>query len=266
VTPRPPTLALALIACLLGVAAFVPARGPAADEPPAAGEQPNPCLGKHRKRLRCPDLLMGTPSSLFASRTPRGRVLLHAANDIKSRGKGPAMLRGRRTSRIEMEARQHIYRVDGTRKVVETGAELYFYFIPGQGRYWKFHDAARFELWSLDDEGHRDRLVRTGPKLTYCLRDLKRTRPDKRSPRTRVFPGCSQNPRAKGVTLGTSVGWSDVYPSTYHENYLDVTGFRGCFSYLQRADPENGIWELDETNNAAQRIVRLPWGSRKKCP
>jgi len=274
-TARPAPLALALIAALTAAGAVLPARGPAADTPPPVVEPPtteppnppsNPCLGEHRKRLRCPDLQMGIPEDMFVTRSPRGRVLLHATNNIKSRGKGPAMLRGRRSGRFEMKARQHIYRVDGTRKVVDTGAELYFYFIPGQGRYWKFHNAARFELWSLDADGHRDKLVRTGAKQNYCLRDLKHTRPDKRSPRRAVFPGCSQNPRAKGVTLGTSVGWSDVYPSTYHEQYIDVTGFHGCFAYVHRADPENGIWETDETNNAAQRIVRLPWGSKKKCP
>ena len=52
-----------------------------------------------------------------------------------------------------MSARQHIYRVDGTRLVESTGAQLYFKHIPGQGHYWKWRDAARFELWSLDADG-----------------------------------------------------------------------------------------------------------------
>ena len=137
-----------------------------------------------------------------------------------------------------MSARQHIYRVDGTQLVVKTGAELYWKYIPGQGHYWKFRDAARFELWSLDAEGHRHKLVRTGPKVYYCLRDLKHTQPGKRSPRIRVFPGCSQDPSKRSVTLGTSVGWSDVYPSTYHQQWIDVTGLHGCFAYVHRADPE----------------------------
>ena len=45
-----------------------------------------------------------------------------------------------------------------------------------------------------------------------------------------------------------------------------MTGLRGCFAYVHRADPENGIWETNETNNDAQRIVRLPWGDRHACP
>ena len=149
------------------------------------------------------------------------------------------MLRGTRTGKRTMRARQHIYRLDGSRLIERTGARLEFKHIPGQGPYWKWADAARFELWSLDSTGHRERLVRTGPKVVYCLRDLKRTDPGPRSPRSRVFPKCSQDPRKRTVTLGTSVGWSDVYPSQYYEQWIDVTGLRGCFAYVHRADPKN---------------------------
>jgi Lysyl oxidase len=239
--------------------------GAIAQEPPPA-ENPNPCLGPGAAKLRCPDLQMGTPADMYAQRTPNGHVLLRATNNVKSRGKGPVMFRGSRTGRDEMKARQHIYRVDGSQLVVDTGAELYWKYIPGQGHYWKFRDAARFELWSVDSTGHRIKLVRTGPKVYYCLRDLFHTRPGKRSPRSRVFPGCSQDPGKKQVTLGTSVGWSDVYPSTYHQQWIDVTGLHGCFAYVHRADPKNHVWESNEGNNDSQRIVRLPWGSRKKCP
>jgi hypothetical protein len=263
-----PSLALIAATLALAGAALVGASergreglaGAQATPPPAV----TPCLGPQRVRLRCPDLLMGTPADMYAQRTPAGRVLLRATNNVKSRGRGPVMLRGRRTGPEEMAARQHIYRVNGTRLIAETGAELYFKFIPGQGHYWKFRDAAQFELWSVDPEGHRLQLVRTGPKVYYCLRDLVRTKRGKRSPRHRVFPGCSQDASKRSVTLGTSSGWSDVYPSTYHEQWIDVTGLRGCFAYVHRADPKNHIWESNEGNNDSQRIVRLPW--RKSRP
>jgi hypothetical protein len=259
-------LSTALAAVAFGVP-FASGRPARETNRAAADPRPeNPCLGPHKGRLRCPDLLMGRPADMYAERTPNGRVLLRATNNVKSRGRGPLMLRGRRTDRDEMSARQHIYRYDGSRLVVRTGAELYFKFIPGQGHYWKMSDAARFELWSLDGDGHRDRLVKTGPKVYYCLRDLKRTSPSPRSPRHRVFPGCNKDAGKKSVTLGTSAGWSDVYPSTYHEQWIDVTGLRGCFAYVHRADPDNRIFESNEGNNDSQRIVRLPWGrSHKRC-
>jgi hypothetical protein len=231
-----------------------------------AADEANPCTGPHAGRLRCPDLRMGTPADMYAGRY-EGRTVLRATNNVKSRGEGPVMLRGFRTGKRTMSARQHIYRVDGSRLIERTGARLRLKYIPGQGPYWKWADAARFELWSVDSEGRRQKLVRTGPKVNYCLRDLKHTAPGKRSPRTRVFPKCNQDPRKRSVTIGTSVGWSDVYPSTYYEQWIDVTGLRGCFAYVHRADPKNHVWENNEGNNDSQRIVRLPWrGSRGGCP
>src|SRR6476661_5620879 len=140
----------------------------AAQEPPPAPPPPvNPCVGPGSAKLRCPDIRMGKPADMYAEHTPGGHVLLRATNNVESRGKGPVIFRRRRTGGDEMSARQHIYRVDGTELVLKTGAELYWKYIPGQGHYWKFRDAARFELWSVDPEGHRQDLVRTGPKVYY---------------------------------------------------------------------------------------------------
>jgi hypothetical protein len=255
-------IALLAVPAVLGVTALP---RPAGDGSRAADE-PNPCTGPHAARLRCPDLQMGAPADLYLDRY-EGRKVLRATNNLKSRGKGPVMLRGFRTGKRTMRARQHIYRVDGSRLIARTRATLEFKHIPGQGPYWKWAHAARFELWSVDAEGHRGRLVRTGPKVVYCLRDLRRTDPGPRSPRTRVFPKCSQDPSKRSVTIGTSVGWSDVYPSLYYEQWIDVTGLRGCFAYVHRADPQNRIWETNEGNNDSHRIVRLPWrGARRGCP
>jgi lysyl oxidase len=254
---------LSLLAVLGAAALGAPlASGrPAQSLPVKASADPaaNPCLGPNAGKFRCPDLRMGRPADLYVQRTGHGRALLRATNNVKSRGKGPVMLRGRRTGRLEMSARQHIYRTDGSRLIARTGAELYFKLVPGQGHYWKMKDAAQFELWSVDAEGHRQALVRKGPKVYYCLRDLKRTSPSRRSPKGRIFPHCNQDSRKKSVTLGTSTGWSDVYPSTYHEQWIDVTGLRGCFAYVHRADPGNHIFESREDNNDSQRIVRLPF-------
>jgi hypothetical protein len=81
-----------------------------------------------------------------------------------------------------------------------------------------------------------------------------------RSPRRFHYPGCNRSSHMRHVTLGTSVGWSDIYPSTYHENWIDVTGLRGVYAFIHTADPKNGIWESNENNNSATTIVRLPSG------
>ena len=61
------------------------------------------------------------------------------------------------------------------------------------------------------------------------------------------------------MRLGTSVGWADVYPAAYPEQWINISGLRGCFAYVHTADPENRIYESNEDNNEAQVVVRLPF-------
>jgi hypothetical protein len=256
---RVPLLAI-LALLLLPSAAFAQTGGTTPDEPETEQVPENPCE-RELLDLLCPDLRMSPPYDLrIDRRIKRGRVFLRAANSINSRGTGPAELFAKRRGTYTASATQKIWRSGGGKMTVRTGARAVFKFIPGQGRYWKFENAAKFEIWTVDGMLRPVRRVRTGPKVIYCLRDLKRTRRMSRSPRGRYYPACSRNPRMRSVTLGTSVGWSDIYPATYHENWIDVTRLRGTFAFKHIADPENGIWESDETNNEAITIVRLPSG------
>lgn len=256
---RAPLALLSFVLLALGLAAA--ARGQGGTAPGEVSLPPNPCLGPDAAELLCPNLRMRPPSDLFVSRTRSGRRLLHAKNSIDSRGEGPAELRGARArGKHYMEANQRILLRGGGRRTVQTPAYLGFKHIPGQGGYWKYKDAALFEIWTLDADDNPVERVRTGPKVYYCLRDLVRTRAMAGSPRGRVYPGCNQNRNITRVTLGTSVGWSDIYPSTYHEQYIEVTGLRGRYGFLHVADPNNGIWENDEDDNAAMTIVALPSG------
>jgi Lysyl oxidase len=234
-------------------------------------QDPNPCVGPEAATLLCPDLTMRRPWGLYTDRlTKAGHTVLRAGNAIDSIGAGPAELHGTRSGKRWMRARQRILRRGGGRLGVSTGARLQFKYAHLQRYWWKFYDAARFELWRLDARGSKVERVRVGPKVAYCLRDLERTRPRlAHSPRRRVYPACSNDPKRRGVTLGSSIGWSDVYPPAYPEQWIDVTGLRGCFAYVHIADPENGIFESNEQNNRAQVIVRLPFklGQRRRgCP
>jgi hypothetical protein len=253
VTPR---LALA---ALIGALAL-PTAAQAQDDPNQVPA--NPCE-RPLLDLLCPDLRMSPPFDLHIDHRGKRRIL-RAANSINSRGTGPAELFATRKGRYTATATQKIWRRGGGKLTVRTGARSVFKFIPGQGRYWKFQDAARFELWTVDGLLRPVKRVRTGPKQIYCLRDLKHTRPMAGSPRRFHYPGCNRSSGMRHVTLGTSVGWSDIYPSTYHENWIDVTGLRGTFAFKHIADPKNGIWESDESNNEAITIVRLPSGRAVK--
>lgn len=232
----------------------------------------NPCTGAHADRLACPDLVMRRPFGLRIERSRKGRQLLRAGNSIDNVGDGPASLRGGRTTTRGrfMDADQLIRRRGGGTRRVDTPGRLEFKKAHLGLSYWKFHDAARFELWRLDADGTKTAVARTGPKVSYCLRDLERTRPSlPGSPRRVVYPACSTNAKRRAVTLGTSVGWSDVYPPAYPEQWIDVTGLKGCFAYVHTADPGNALHETNEDNNVSQVVVRLPFrrsSPRGDCP
>jgi hypothetical protein len=262
---------LALLGMLVALQA-PPPQAPPPQTPPPAPAPPvvSPCLDP-AVQGRCPDFVMAAPSELRAERTRSGRRLLRMRNAIINVGRGPAELFAQRTGPRKMAARQVIADALGVRRRYVTGAEVYYTSVPARGGdYWKFDDAARFELWSMFPDGRRAALVRIGPKLRYCLRDLDRVGtpgPGSLVPARRVFPACNQSARKTEVTLGTSVGWADVYPAAYPGNFIEVTGLSGCFVVLHRADPERHILELSEANNVSARVVRLPFRpGAQRCP
>lgn len=222
----------------------------------------NPCATpkiRHKRGLLCPDLTMSRPADLAGGRD-YGVPILRATSSVNNVGRGPAELHGQRTGHHSMRAAQRVHKSGGGVARFHTKAKLHFKAIPGQGRYWKFHNAARFELWSLDSQGHRKHRITTGPKQDYCLRDLVHSDPGRaHSPSQFVYPSCSQNGNRHHVTLGTSVGWSDVYPSSYYEQYVKLNKVRhsGCYSLVLIVDPTNKILELKEDNNAAAKVVYL---------
>jgi hypothetical protein len=252
------TLSAICCAGALGVAA--PASAASLE---TAAVDPNPCLTVFAKGLRCPDIVMDRPWGMYLDRvTSPGRSLLRAGNAIESIGKGPVELHGVRYNRVYMHARQRIYKRGGGWIVVRTGAKLRLKFAHLSRFWWKFFNAASFQLWRVDGQGNRTRKVRTGPKVSYCLRDLTHTRPWlSRTPYLPHYPACSNNISLRRDTLGTSVGWADVYPPDYPEQWIDVTGLRGCFAYVHTADPGNGVYESNEHDNKSQVIVHLPFNS-----
>jgi hypothetical protein len=227
---------------------------------PATAATKNPCIGPEAGRLLCPNLRIGTPSGMYVS-TYEGETVLHATSDVQSRGRGPIEVRGQRDGAKSMKVNQRIYEVGGGHITLGTDASLRFtdvgeYF---GGSYWKVHQLARFELRKVLADGTLGPVLRTSPKLNYCLRDLERTRPGRRSPHTRQYPACNQDPSIRRDVLGTSVGWSDIYPADYDKQYIDVSGLRGCFVFGMTVDPKGLLFESNEKDNSSHRRVRLPF-------
>jgi Lysyl oxidase len=233
----------------------------------SAARVANPCTGPEAKQLLCPNLRIGPPSEIYEEGYD-GRLRLHATSDVRSRGRGPMELRGHRNGPKSMRVVQRIYGVGGGHINVRTGASLHFtdvgYYFGGS--YWKVHQLARFELRrARPGGGAYGPVLRTSPKLNYCLRDLERTRPGRRSPPSAHYPGCNQHRSISSDVLGTSVGWSDIYPADYDNQWINVTGLRGCFAFSMTVDPKQLLFESNEHDNISQRLVRLPYPGQPGC-
>ena len=175
--------------------------------PPLAN---NPCLTEAAERLLCPDLRIAAPSDLYIDTAIRpGKRLLRATNNIRSRGLGPAELRGIKSPPGTMRANQGIYKRGGGRLVIRTQARLDFYPIPGQYRYWKMRDAAAFEIWAVNNEGTPTSASASAPSFTTACATsptpgpaaARRPAPSIRpAARSRAAAASSSAPRSAGQT------------------------------------------------------------------
>ena len=172
------------------------------------------------------------------------------------------------TAGSSMQANQRIYRVGGGHITVRTEATLRFtdvgtYF---GGSYWKVHQLAELRA-APGRPGRRGRPASSAPAPSSTTACATSSGPGagRRSPPSRHYPGCNQNPYRDRVTLGTSVGWSDIYPAAYDQQWIDVAGLRGCFAYRMIVDPKELLFESNEDDNARQRLVRLPYRGRRGC-
>lgn len=233
---------------------------------PASAAVENPCTGPEARSLLCPNLKIAPPSELYVQ-VAGPQVRLRATSDVQSRGLGPMELRGRRDGPRSMETNQRIYKKGGGHITVPSEAKLRFTYVGTYfgGSYWKVHQLATFELILVLPDGSLGEVARTSPKLNYCLRDLELTRAGRRAPDGRVYPGCNQDPARERVKLGTSVGWSDIYPAAYHQQWIDVAGLRGCFVYRMIVDPGEHLFESNENDNRSQIRVRLPYRGEPGC-
>lgn len=227
----------------------------------AQAKPKNPCASVEAKQLLCPNLRIGPATELYLENRGVGEVLLRATSDVRSRGRGPIELVGRRNGWRTMTTNQRIWRVGGGYKVVRSEATLRFTDVGYQfgGAYWKVHQLARFDLRPLEPDGSLGDPVRVSPKLNYCLRDLTRTQPSAVSPVGRYYPACNQDPYRNRVRLGTSVGWSDIYPAPYHQQFINVAGLSGCYVFEMTVDPLDNLFESNENDNTSRRLVRLPY-------
>ena len=182
----------------------------------AAPRPPTPAKGPEAAASARPDLRIGRPPN-STSEHAGGRVRLRATSDVRSRGKGPMELRGHRDGWRSMRVNQRIHRSGGGRLVLRTRASLHFTDVGSTSA------AATGGCTSSPTSSCRADAPRGQCRARWSHQpeaQLLPARPRAHSPRaaarraSRHYPGCDQNPYPTAVTLGTSVGWSDIYPAT----------------------------------------------------
>lgn len=116
-----------------------------------------------------------------------------------------------------------------------------------------FQEFATYELRRLDADGHVDpspeALLQTAPKVSFCLMDTEATRSDAPPP---FYVQCL------GVSQGISPGWQDVYSNVLPGQGLSVEGLPdGRYGLVVRLDPNNRLYETNETDNETAVIVEI---------
>ena len=212
------------------------------------GQEPEPALfdalfgaKQTEPTLLLPDLRTLAPSDLRISRyASDGSTVLKLTNSVWNGGYGPLELigvvdPGSETQRVV----QRILKDNGEYSEQSIGE---FIFHTGHN-HTHLDSFSVYELWSLQSNGTLDQVVATSGKVSYCLRDIRRSAEAERIDRA-GFTSCSS------VRQGLSVGWTDVYQYYLAGQSIDITGLEdGTYALMSIADPFNLIQESDETNN-----------------
>jgi Lysyl oxidase len=204
---------------------------------------------------RMPDLGMAKPSDVRIQKTSDGRRLLRYTAVIANVGAGALELQGSRssTSVPEMSVSQRIFDTAGGSRVVPTSARMHF---AGDGHnHWHVGDLETGVLTRLDNGVKVGTLAKHG----FCFYD---TSPYRLSlpgaPQSARYTGCGTTASALAVTMGLSVGWSDVYPWGIAFQYIDVTALTaGRYRLTVGVNNALGLLESSRANNSTWVDLQL---------
>jgi len=237
---------------------------------PPFSVDPAPRPGAPRPVELLPDLEQRPPADLSIRTERRGtrphfRLGFDSATD--NLGDGPITLVAsrRNRSRSTMSVSQRVQLGSGAlRTYPKVGVLRYVY--SSTHSHWHVMDFQRYELRRLIDYA----LVVRDRKSGFCLADHWAHAPGHQpnEPPRPVFRGyCERgDPGALSVLQGSSVGYTDKYPSHFHGQNLDLTGVpAGLYVLVNKANPELLMRELRYENNAASLRIRVTWprGSRR---
>jgi hypothetical protein len=174
-------------------------------------------------------------------------------------GEGPIRIAGRRSARSKpMQVDQLVELSDGSVRRYPRAGRLRYTSSPSHV-HWHLLWFQRFELRQASDGAVVVRDRKTG----FCLADhyglAARRVPAFRGPR---FLGdcASGRPEALSVEQGTSPGYTDLYPPSFHGQNLELAGLpAGVYVLVHRANAGERLEEADYSNNAASLRLLLTW-------
>jgi hypothetical protein len=165
-----------------------------------------------------------------------------------------------------MRAAQRVRLAGGGARTYPGVGSLRYTYSPSHA-HWHLLDFQRYELRRASDHS----LVVRDHKSGFCLTDrwARRVAVLPGSPRRPLFTDyCARSdPHAMFVIQGTSVGYSDVYPSDFHGQNLDVTRVpAGVYELVHRANPRLLLRELRYENDGASLRIRISWPGGRAHP
>jgi Lysyl oxidase len=202
-----------------------------------------------------PDLDQATPFGVSVVQRG-GRSLLVFGSAVDNVGRGPLLVEGRRVG-----GEMRTWQVIGGRRIA---LPVRLHYVRSEThRHWHFPALERYELRRLDGS-----LVGRDRKTGFCLRDAYETRALGRPPLW--TSECARGrPDAMTVRQGISPGFGDDYVPLKEGQSIDVTGLRGRFVLVHRANPNRVLRERSYANNAASVLVEIARGRAtilRRCP
>jgi hypothetical protein len=119
----------------------------------------------------------------------------------------------------------------------------------------------RFDRYTLTDlQGRRP--VAPVRKAGFCLNDdIRAAGPGGPATRRTFTTDCGlDQPQARTVSEGISVGWTDVYPAYVEGQYIDITQVpAGRYVLANQVNVGHRLVEHRYANDAASLLLRLSW-------
>jgi hypothetical protein len=199
-----------------------------------------------------PDLQTLTPTDMrLVHNNYSDTTLMRLTNSVVNAGEGPLEMWG--TLLPGTGTHQVIQRMYDTEGGYAEQAVGQFVFHP-EHSHWHLDGFSLYELWSVNPDGTLDQVLATSGKVSFCLRDIRRSRQPVVAA-SAAFTSCGA--RRQGI----SAGWIDTYQYYLPGQTIDVTGLPdGRYALMSTADPFNLLRESEEGNNFALVYLNLEGG------